>query len=116
MGASILVLQEVSNLCAGRRLNGGVLYGARRSSSSPSVNSVGVCDCGIVIPTFLFSAVPDFQCGRCWCGVALRNGLIILSVHFLWGKYDNTDDIIGDIALFVSQIREEFTGLYHMRF
>ena len=106
LGASILVFQEVQNLSAGRRLNGGTLYGAKQVSTNSLTGSFQ-CNCGIVIPEFSSTAVSDFQCGRYWCGVALHNGLVILSAHFLWGKYDNTDDIITSIQMFVTSTRRK---------
>ena len=107
LSASILALQDISKLDAGRRLNGGTLYGGRQVSNSSASGYVS-CDCGIVVPPHLALLVCDYSCGAYWCGVLLQNGLLILSVHFFWGMHDNTDITICEINTFMRRCEAEY--------
>ena len=95
MGSSILLLQEVQSLEAGRLLNGGAFFGGKPSFPA-GAGSFVTSNCGIVIPPSLSSAVLDYTQGPYWCGVFLLNGLDLISDHLLWGMNENADSIITD--------------------
>mgnify|MGYP001187291824 CR=1 FL=1 len=59
----------------------------------------------------LISLVMDFNFGSHWCSVLLRGGLVILSAHFLWGTYDNTDEVMRGIAEVLQKYRSKYRHL-----
>ena len=98
LGAAVMCLQEVPNILHGRFIGKGTFYGGRQSTVADSTDINSNCICGIVIPMHLASLVAGFKFGSRWCAMLLRRGVAIVSAHFLWGNYDNTDAIISGVA------------------
>ena len=111
LGSAVMCLQEVPNILHGRYIGKGTFYGGRQSTAPDSIDNNINSTCGIVIPMHLITLVVDFRFGTHWCAMLLRGGIMIISAHFLWGGYDNTEEIISGVAEALLTFRTKYSRL-----
>ena len=103
MGASFVLLQEIPKWAHGIKISGWQLYGGVDRSSGELHSS-----CGIMVPIRFASLIHDVGFGKHWCGLVLKPGILLLSMHVLWKALDNTDEVLPAVDDFIDRCTRRF--------